>query len=166
MKIGWTDAFLMSVDITVIGLLYTGLGIFISFIIYYLFEEFEEDWTSKTTTYQIIDIVLELTIVILCAFWISYIIRKFPRLLPIPPEQAFMIDTYAIEVFFLFALFLFLDGMTNKMKYMQEKLFGQHFNAIFPMHGSIVDGTLSYGTKSGVPPLSSCGDSGGKGRRD
>ena len=43
-----------------------------------------------------------------------------------------------------FFLFLFLDDLTEKLKFIQNKLFEGLFSDIFPPYGSIVDMNLSY----------------------
>jgi hypothetical protein len=59
-------------------------------------------------------------------------------------NQDILVDSYVSGIFFIFAIFLFLDELTTKYKYLFDKLLKAHFNKIFPQYGSIIDFSLSY----------------------
>ena len=44
----------------------------------------------------------------------------------------------------MIALFLFLDGLTEKLKYLQNNFFEDTFSTWLPQYGSLVDLNLSY----------------------
>jgi hypothetical protein len=111
---------------------------------YHIFDEFDEHWKERTTVFQLTDVTLEISILATIAFWSSQIINYAPPMLPVRKELDSLVDNYISGMFFLFAIFVFMDDLTEKLKFLFHKILGPHFNTIFPQYGSIVDLTLSY----------------------
>ena len=57
------------------------------------------------------------------------------------------IDSYTSGLFFLFTIFIFLDDLSNKLKYVFHQLLDKVFDRYFPAAGSILDGTLHYSSQ-------------------
>jgi hypothetical protein len=55
---------------------------------------------------------------------------------------------YISGIFFLFSIFIFMDGLTDKLKYLFHSYIGPLFETIFPKYGSIVDMNLSFTRKT------------------
>lgn len=133
----------LSIDIAILGVIYTLLGLCISLILHYLFDEFNDAWKAKSTAFHIFDIVVELIIVILASFWLGRLFRNAPTFFVAKASGA-EIGTHAFDVFFMLALFVFLDELIEKMRYLKLQLLTDQFDAIFPRYGSILDLSLSY----------------------
>ena len=140
----WNQALRVSVNISLLAIFYTTFGAFISYVFYYLFDEFDDEWEKKSMFYKIIDVSIELSIVVLCSFWISKFMASLPPIIPIPLKITREIESYTADFFFVIALFLFLDDLTKKLKYLQEYFFSREFNRYLPQYGSAIDFTLSY----------------------
>lgn len=134
----------ISINLAVLGVAYIALGLFISYIFYYLFDEFDDEWKKKSVWFKVIDVCVEVALVVLCAYWVSQAIESLPPIVPIPLPIAREIESYTADFFFVLALFLFLDELTNKLKYLQEFFFDTYFTSYFPQYGSIIDLSLSY----------------------
>jgi len=134
----------MSSNIIILALFYTLFGAVLSYTMYHLFDEFDEHWRNSSTVFQLTDVSLEISILATIAFWSSQIINYTPPMLPVRKELDSLVDNYISGMFFLFAIFVFMDDLTEKLKYLFYKILGPYFNTIFPQYGSIVDLTLSY----------------------
>jgi len=55
-----------------------------------------------------------------------------------------LVDGHISGIFFIFAVFVFMDHLTEKLKFVFNKLFSSTFDKLFPQYGSIVDLSLSY----------------------
>jgi hypothetical protein len=77
-------------------------------------------------------------------YWASEITLLIPALFPTTKANEVAVDNWVSGIFFVIALFLFLDELTDKLKYIQTKIFEDVFSNLFPKYGSIVDMNLSY----------------------
>jgi hypothetical protein len=114
-------------------------------VLYYIFDDYDDEWKNKRSAlYQVIDVITEVMIVILASFWLSYYMHTLPLLISVAPAQEVFINAYTIDVFFTFAVFIFLDNLTGKLQYVHEEYLSKHVNPFLPQYGSLVDMTLSY----------------------
>jgi hypothetical protein len=88
--------------------------------------------------------VLEIIIIALAAFWSARIIAYLPPLFPVRKDLDLLVDGYISGIFFIFAMFLFLDELTEKLKYLHHDYLGAHVGNLLPQYGSLIDLSLSY----------------------
>jgi hypothetical protein len=132
------NVILVSLNIGLLAAFYTTMGGLLSYIIYYLFEDHGDKWEARSFVYKLADILIELTIVGIVAFWVTFAIKEYPPLVPMSREMDALVDTYISAVFFGYSMFIFLDDLTKKIKHMYSLLFKKNFDKIFP-EGSILD---------------------------
>jgi hypothetical protein len=135
---------LMTSNLIVLAVGYTVLGAILSFIMFHIFDEFDEQWKKRSITFQLTDVSIEISILATVAFWSSQITEYLPPLFPVRKQLDSLVDNYISGMFFLFAIYVFMDDLTEKLKYLFSETLGPHFNTIFPQYGSIVDLSLSY----------------------
>jgi hypothetical protein len=111
---------------------------------YHIFDTHDSNWEKRPLWFQLSDVSLETAILSLVAFWSAQLIEIAPPVFPVRKELDILVDSYVSGIFFIFAIFLFLDELTTKYKYLFDKLLKPHFNKIFPQYGSIIDFSLSY----------------------
>jgi hypothetical protein len=145
------DSLRVTANIAFFSVLYAMAGGFLSFILYYLFDTYDPpnavEWESKGLTFQCADIALEIMIIGLVAFWLVYFINVSTPIIPVRKGLEDFVDSYTSGLFFMFAIFMFLQDFTNKMKYVFNAMLGNSFDRIFPAEGSIIDGSLRYSEK-------------------
>ena len=151
-KLGWSNTLALSANIAVLAIFYTFLGGFISFIFYYIFDEYgpvdepprNKEWENIPTWFQIFDVCVEVVIIALISFWVTFLINTSTPVFPIRNDLSSYVDTYTTGMFFMYTVFLFTTDLTNKLTFLYNNLLGKHFDFIFPQHGSILDLSLSY----------------------
>lgn len=129
---------LVSLNIGLLAAFYTAIGGLTSYIIYYLFEDHGDNWEKRSLVYQLFDILVEITLVGMIGFWFTYNIKEYPPLVPMSREMDALVDTYISAVFFGYAMFIFLEDLTKKIKFVFDRLLKKNFEKIFP-EGSILD---------------------------
>lgn len=132
------NVILVSLNIGLLAAFYTTIGGLLSYVIYYLFEDHGENWEKRSLLYKLADVIIELTIVGIVAFWITFTVKEYPPLVPMSREMDALVDTYISAVFFGYSMFIFLDDLTKKIKHMYMAIFKKDFDKIFP-EGSILD---------------------------
>jgi len=123
---------LISFNVGLLAVFYTLLGGLASFVIYYLFEDHSEEWEKKSIWYQLVDIVLELSLVGLAGFWFTYNIKEYPPLVPMSKTMDVFVDTYVSAIFFGYSIFIFMDDLTKKIRYVYNVALKDPFERILP----------------------------------
>ena len=144
MGMSFNDSLGFTLNGSLLAILYTFIGAFISYLFYYLFDEFTEDWKKKSEIFKFTDIFVELIIISNIAFWSSQLIESLPPIFPISHSMNVIINGYTSGIFFTFAMFIFLNDLTEKIKYMNDQYLEKHLTKYLPQHGSIIDLSLSY----------------------
>jgi hypothetical protein len=143
-RINRNEILSVSINAGVLAVLYTMFGALISFIMYHIFDEFDDEWKERSELYKITDIVVEVVIIAIVAFWSAHFVELLPPFMSVRKELDSLVDGYISGIFFIFAMFLFLDELTEKLKYIHHIYLGPHVGKILPQHGSIIDFSLSY----------------------
>jgi hypothetical protein len=128
----------------ILAILHTAYGAFISYLFYYLFDEFDEQWKNRSNLYKITDVMVEIMLIATFGYWASEATLLIPPVFPTSKANEISVDSWVSGIFFVIALFLFLDGFTDKLKYLQNHFFEDIFSKWLPQYGSLVDLNLSY----------------------
>jgi len=141
------EMFRLTFNSAAVALIYTGLGALVSFFLYHIFDEYDDEWKKKSTFYKFRDVILELCILAFVAFWSSYIIIVLPPILHVRQALDTLTDNYSSNMFYMFAVFIFLDDLAEKLKYIYVENLGPFFENLLPKYGSITNLTLSYSSR-------------------
>jgi len=144
------DAVRVTGNIAMFSIVYTVAGALLSYVLYYLFDVYDEknkEWEEKGLTYQIFDVGVEVSIIAVVAFWLVYFMNTSAPIIPVRKGLEDFVDSYTAGLFFIFAIFIFLGDLSNKLKYIFDHYLGSHFDHLFPAEGSLLDGTLRYSDK-------------------
>jgi len=140
----WKEVINISLDICVLGLVYTFVGLSISYLFYYLFDEFNEEWMKKSDTYKVTDVIIEVISIPLLTFWMLNFIRPYAILLPVPNTKKVEIEMHVVDILFMVTIFIFLDDTVEKLQYLHNYYFHKHAANLLPQYGSLADLSLSY----------------------
>ena len=141
------DAARVTGNIAIFSVVYTLAGALLSYVLYYLFDVYDDknkEWEEKGLTYQLFDVSVEVAVIGIVAFWLVYFMNISTPIIPVRKGLEDFVDSYTAGLFFMFAIFIFLGDLTNKLKYIFDTFLGIHFDFLFPAEGSILDGTLRY----------------------
>lgn len=141
----WRETGLITLNAAILAVFYTLLGVLLSYVMYHLFDSFDEKWKEeRSLAFQLTDVSLEISILSIVAFWSAHIIEIAPPFFYVRKELDTLVDGYISGIFYIFAIFIFMDELTDKLKYLFRKLFENYFEKYFPQYGSVIDLSLSY----------------------
>lgn len=143
-KLYTSDIQNLSLNIALLSVFYAFLGGVVSFVFHYLFDEFTDDWKNKSEMFKFFDIAVEVSLLALIAFWTVFTINTSAPIFPVRHEMAAFVDTYTSGMFFLYAIFLFMDDLGEKLKYMYQAYMDKPFKKVVPTVGSILDLSLRF----------------------
>jgi len=121
----------VSLNAVILALFYTLFGLFISFVLYYLFDEFDEKWKERSIFYQLADVSTEIALLAIVSFWSAHVIEWAPPFFPVRKLLDTLVDDYISGIFFIFAVFIFMNQFTDKLKFLFEMKVGPHFDKVF-----------------------------------
>jgi len=148
MRISWKEGLYVTINASLLAIMYTLFGALISYIFYHIFDECNDEWKKRSELYKITDVSVEIIIIANIAFWSAFYIEKLPPFMHVRKELDSLVDGYISGIFFIFAIFLFIDELTEKLKYLYHDYLGEHVGKILPQHGSLIDLSLSYTPKT------------------
>lgn len=108
-----------------LAVFYTVFGGVLSYVLYYIFDEHDDIWEQQPTWWQVSTVSLELIAISVIGLWSALIIRDAPPIFHVSKEWDVFVDSYVSGVFFAFAMFLFLDNLSTKLKFLYHKFLGQ-----------------------------------------
>jgi len=127
-----------TLNIFLLSTFYFGVGLLISMLLFHLFDNCDDTWKSERIEYQLGDIFLELGIIGTVAFWTTHTIRDYAPIFPISKSLDILIDTYISGIFFAFAMFLFLEQLSMKIKYLYQEYVHKQIVRYIPPNWSVM----------------------------
>ena len=134
-RMSYKETWFVTFNAGILAIGYTLLGVVVSFLLYYFFDEFNEEWKKRSWEYKFLDVFLEISLLSIIAFWSAHIIQLAPPFVPVRKALDVLVDSYISGIFFIFAVFVFMDGLTDKLKFIFTELFGEHFDKYLPSNG-------------------------------
>jgi hypothetical protein len=127
-----------TMNIVILALFYTLIGLLLSILLYHLFDDCDKEWKAEHLAYQVGDIGLELGIIGSVAFWTTQITRGWAPIFPISKVLDLQIDTYVSGLFFAYAMFLFLEQLSEKVKFLYKEHVHKHIVRFIPPNWSVM----------------------------
>jgi len=152
------DIAAVTTNIAMLAVIYAFLGSLTSFILYYLFDEYEPDkkegleWEKKSFAYHVADLIFEIVIIALSSFWIVFVVNQSFPIIPVHRHFVHFVDTYSTGLFFMYAVFMFVGSFGSKMRYMYQAYLAPTFDVWLPQEGSILDFSLRFRSQNGSGP--------------
>jgi uncharacterized protein YacL len=138
------ETYSISANAAILSVIHTVYGAFISYLFYFVFDEFNEKWEKRSLLYKLADVTIEIMAIAVFGYWAAVLTQYFSPIFPMSNANEAAVDNWVSGIFFVLALFLFMDSLTHKLKYLQAHIFEDIFSNLLPKYGSIVDLTLSY----------------------
>jgi len=110
----------LTINLVVLGLLYAVLGFYVSYGIGMLFPDFTDEWKKEPKWIQLGDVIAEVSLLVIAAFWVTYMVRFVIPVVPLKPALEHYVEQYAGNFMFLYAIFIFFDDLGKKFIYVFE----------------------------------------------
>ena len=114
----------VSANLALIAILYLFMGTTISYALKNIFPEHNSEWQAWPRWMQILDISVEMAIIVVTAFWVTYFARYLIPIVPVRPALEHLIESAGGQVAFLYAIFVFLEVLDDKLLWVYKDIFG------------------------------------------
>lgn len=108
----------LTINLVILGLLNAALGFFVSYGIGLLFPDFTDEWKKEPAWVQWSDVITEVSLLVIAAFWVTYLVRFIIPVVPLRPSLEHYIEEYGGSFMFLYAIFIFFDDLSDKMLFL------------------------------------------------
>ena len=108
----------LTINLVILGLLNAALGFFVSYGIGLLFPDFTDEWKKEPAWVQWSDVITEISLLVIAAFWVTYLVRFIIPVVPLRPSLEHYIEDYGSNFMFLYAIFIFFDDLSDKMLFL------------------------------------------------
>jgi fructose-specific phosphotransferase system IIC component len=115
----------LTLNLICIAIFYLFLGAAVSYMLSKLFADFDENWKKLPNWRQALDVALEIALIAITAFWTTYVVHVYIPVLPVTSGLEGYLESFGGQMIFVYAVFLFLGTLDDKMKHVFEDIFGQ-----------------------------------------
>ena len=116
--------FNLTVNLIYMSIFYVFLGGLLSWIMWRMFPQFNEQWEKQSNMYQLADVSMEISIIVIVAFWTTYFVNSFIPILPVSSALEGYLESFGAQMVFIYAVFVFLDTLDDKLKHVFNDFFG------------------------------------------
>lgn len=114
----------LTLNLMCIAIFYLFLGGLLSWSMWRIFPKFNEEWEKQSNLYQLADVSMEISIVVIVAFWTTYFVHSFIPILPVTSALESYLESFGGQMVFIYAVFVFLDTLDDKLKHVFNDFFG------------------------------------------
>ena len=114
----------LTLNLVFIAIFYLFLGGLLSWSMWRIFPEFNEQWEKQSNLYQLADVSMEISIVVIVAFWTTYFVHSFIPVLSVNSALEGYLESFGGQMVFIYAVFVFLDTLDDKLKHVFNDFFG------------------------------------------
>ena len=114
----------LTLNLVCIAIFYVFLGGLLSWIMWRIFPQFNEQWEKQSNMYQLADVSMEISIIVIVAFWTTYFVHSFIPILPVTSALEGYLESFGGQMVFIYAVFVFLDTLDDKLKHVFNDFFG------------------------------------------
>ena len=108
----------LTINLVILGLLNAALGFFVSYGIGLLFPDFTDEWKKEPAWIQWSDVIAEVSLLVIAAFWVTYLVRFIIPVVPLKPSLEHYIEEYGSNFMFLYAIFIFFNDLSDKLLFL------------------------------------------------
>jgi len=114
----------LTVNLVAIAVFYVFLGGLLSWSMWMMFPDFDEEWKKQSIAYKTLDVSAEISVIIIVAFWTTYVIHSYIPILPVTSALEGYIESFGGQMIFVYAVFVFLSNLDDKLKDVYHSAFG------------------------------------------
>ena len=114
----------LTLNLICIAIFYLFLGGLLSWSMWRVFPQFNEQWEKQSNLYQLADVSMEISIIVVVAFLTTYFVHSFIPILPVTSALEGYLESFGGQMVFIYAVFVFLDTLDDKLKHVFNDFFG------------------------------------------
>lgn len=114
----------LTVNLVFVAIFYMFLGAAVSYALRKVAPPFDAEWEALPNSVQALDVAIEIAVIVLIAFWLTYVVHRWIPIVPVSSRLEHYIESFGGQVVFLYAVFLFMETLDDKLKHVFQDIFG------------------------------------------
>lgn len=115
--------FNLTFNLVFVAIFYVFLGAAVSYGLSNIFLPYDEEWKKSSLGYQLLDVSVEISVIVVIAFWLTYIANTWIPVLPVSSALEHYIESFGGQVVFLYAVFIFMETLDDKLIWVFREIF-------------------------------------------
>lgn len=116
--------FNLTINLIFMSIFYVFLGGLLSWSMWRIFPDFDENWEKQSNVYQLADVCAEVSVIIIVCFWVTYYVNSLIPVLPVSSPLETYLESFGGQTMFIYAVFVFLNTLDDKLKHVFHDFFG------------------------------------------
>ena len=116
--------FNLTINLIFMSIFYVFLGGLLSWSMWRIFPNFDENWEKQSNIYQLADVCAEVSVIIIVCFWVTYYVNSLIPVLPVTSPLETYLESFGGQTMFIYAVFVFLNTLDDKLKHVFHDFFG------------------------------------------
>ena len=116
--------FNLTINLIFMSIFYVFLGGLLSWSMWRVFPDFDENWEKQSNLYQLADVCAEVSVIIFVCFWVTYYVNSLIPVLPVTSPLEGYLESFGGQTMFIYAVFVFLNTLDDKLKHVFHDFFG------------------------------------------
>lgn len=113
----------LTINLVFVAIFYVFLGAAISYLLSQVFPAFDDDWKKLHRGVQVLDISLEISIIVVVAFWLTYVVHRWIPVMPISSALEHYVESFGGQMVFIYAVFIFMETLDDKLIHVFKDIF-------------------------------------------
>jgi len=114
----------LTLNLSIIAIVYVILSAATALLIRAIFSPFDDTWIKQGLVYQVGEVSLELSFLVVISFWVTYVVHFVVPVLPVDARLEQFIETYGGRMVFIYAVFLFVQDLNDKLLFVYDRITG------------------------------------------
>jgi hypothetical protein len=105
----------LTINLILLSIFYVVIGFLVSYGIGLFFPDYSEEWKKEPLWLRAADVIAEVSLLVVAAFWVTYFARLMIPVVPLKPSLEHYLEQYAGNTMFVYAIFIFFDDLSDKL---------------------------------------------------
>lgn len=113
----------LTINLVFVAVFYVFLGATVSWGLSHVVPKFDEAWKAAPLWWQMLDVAGEVSIIVVIAFWLTYVVHIWIPILPVSSALERYVESFGGQMMFIYAVFVFMDILDDKLLVVFRKIF-------------------------------------------
>lgn len=114
----------LSLNLVFVAVFYVFFGAAVSYALAKVVPPYDEEWKKQSILYQTADVAVEISLIVVVAFWLTYIANSWIPIFPVSSALEHYVESFGGQVVFLYAIFIFMETLDDKLIRVFQEIFG------------------------------------------
>ncbi len=114
----------LTLNLIFVAIFYVFLGATVSYLLKQIFPAYTPEWEELPNLVQAADVAVEISVIVLIAFWLTYIVHRWIPVFPVSSALEHYVESFGGQMVFVYAVFLFMETLDDKLRHVFQDIFG------------------------------------------